>query len=143
MVNVTTPQAREAVYQRWLDNVAPLGLDAWTFEEEEGFVEPGQDKKWARVSVRDFGGGQNTIGQREVSDRIFRRQAAVIVQVFTPRKGMGPGDVLGQAIRAIFEATSFSGLDFGDGEIRQISPKKEDKFLQTNVEVVFDYDETK
>jgi len=143
MVNVTTPEAREAVYQRWLDNVSSLGIDAWTFEDEEGFVEPGQDKSWARVSVRDLGGGQNTIGQREFSDRIFRRSASVIVQVFTPRRGRGDGDVLCQAIRAIFEATSFSGLDFGDGQVRQIAPRDEDKSLQANVEVFFDYDETK
>ena len=32
-------EAREQVYQTWVDNV-PSGLDSWTFENEEGFDEP-------------------------------------------------------------------------------------------------------
>lgn len=74
-------EAREQVYQTWVDNV-PSGLDSWTFENEEGFDEPDQDKCWARVLMRSIGGGQETLGAS--GGRKFRRTASVLVEIFTP-----------------------------------------------------------
>ena len=140
-MSVTLPEARERVYQRWVDNVPTALTDAWTFENED-FDEPAEDTSWARVSVRDLGGGQNTLGP--IGGRKFRRTAAVAIQVFTPRgSGMGTGDSLAHTVRGIFEGVSFSGLDFNNGVVSEIPPDDDDKFVQHNVVVSFDYDETK
>lgn len=134
-------QARETVYQHWVDNV-PSGLDAWTFENEEGFREPDQDTAWARVSVRHLDGGQETLGG--TGNRKFRRNAAVAVQVFTPRGGgLGAGDDLAAEILTLFEAKSISGLDFVNGTISEIPPGDDEKTFQHNIVVRFDYEEIK
>ena len=134
-------EAREQAYQHWVDNV-PSGLDAWTFENEEGFREPDQDKSWARVVVRTLPGGQETLGGS--GNRKFRRQALLGVQVFTPRGGgLGPGDDLAEAVRNIFEARSIGGLDFTNGTISEIPPGLDEKTFQHNIVVSFSYEEIK
>ena len=134
-------QAREAVYQHWVDNV-PSGLDAWTFENELGFREPDQDKTWARLVVRTLPGGQETLGG--TGNRKFRRQALVAVQVFTPLgSGLGAGDDLAQAVRELYEAKSISGLDFTNGTISEITPGQDEKTFQHNIVVSFSYEEIK
>lgn len=137
----TISEAREQVYQTWVDNV-PSGLDSWTFENEEGFVEPDQDKTWARVLMRSVGGGQETLGS--TGNRKFRRQALIIVEVFTPRgRGLGTGDDLAQEILSIYEARSIGGLDLTDGTITEVPSTVESKSIQHLVQVLFDYEEKK
>lgn len=96
-------------------------------------------------------GGQDTLGR--VGNRRFRRIGIIAAQVFTPinrpvfaggtdlNDGLGSGDDLAQAIREIFEARSFSGLQTNDGLVRE-SPPEGEWFIHI-VEVFFDYDEVK
>jgi hypothetical protein len=134
-------EAREQVYQTWVDNV-PSGLDSWTFENEEGFDEPDQDKCWARVLMRSIGGGQETLGAS--GGRKFRRTASVLVEIFTPRgRGLGKGDDLAHAVRDIYEARSIGGLDFTDGTVVEVPPSADSKTIQHLVQVLFDYEEKK
>lgn len=130
-------EAREAVYQRFVDN--------WTatpflFENEDSDDLDGGTVAWARLSVRETAGGQETLGP--IGARKYRRRASAFVQVFTPvNAGMKAAGVLSAVARAIFEGTSFGGLDFNDARVSDTGP--DDKWQQTLVEAVFDFTETK
>lgn len=131
----TLIQAREVVYQRFVDNYTST---PFTFEGED-YTPP--SPAWVRLSVRaNTAGGQDTLGR--AGNRRFRRNGIIAAQVFTPiNQGLRQGDDLAQAIREIFEAQSFNGLDTTDGLIRESPP--EDEWFIHIVEVFFDYDEVK
>lgn len=131
----TLNEAREAIYQRFVDNYVAT---VFTFENED-FDPP--ETAWVRLSVRgNVGGGQETLGAP--GGRKFRRRGIIVAQVYTPlNQGLQQGDQLGQSIRAIFEAEGFSDIDANDGLVRE-SPPRDDFFVHI-VEVFFEYEETK
>lgn len=131
----TIVEAREAAYQRFVDQYSTT---AFTFENET--FTPPTDAGWVRFSVRHRPGGQETLGA--VGNRRFRRRAVVVCQIYTPsNQGLQESDQIVQAIRTIFEAVSFSGLDFNDTEVRA-SPPVDEWHVQI-IEAFFDYDEIK
>ncbi len=133
----TIDQARTAVYDRFVAQWA--NRTPFTFENEK-WEEPKPDVDWVRVSVRNTGGGQETLGPK--TQRKYRRRGSIFVQVFTPvAKGMKAGAGHAQAARAIFEGESFTGIDANNGVIRESG--SDGKFYQTLVEVFFDYTEIK
>lgn len=137
MVSLTLDQAREAVYERFQTLWA--NRTAFTLENEK-FQEPGPDTDWCRVSLRHTGGGQETLGP--ITQRKYRRRASIFIQIFTAvAKGMQAGAGHAQAARAIFEGSSFAGIDANNGVIRESGPNG--KNYQTLVEIFCDYDETK
>lgn len=131
----TLSQAKEAVYTRF---VAQWGSTSpFVFDNEE-LEEP--DGPWVRLTVRGVGRAQETLGR--VGNRKFRTAAAVFVQVYTrTNTGVKQGDALATQAKDIFEATSFSGLDFNDGEVRETGP--DGKWYQHMAEIAFDYEEIK
>lgn len=130
----TLNEAREAVYQRFVDNYTTT---PFTFENED-FDPP--ETAWVRLFVRSLSGGQETLGG--VGGRRFRRRALVGAQVFTPlNAGMREGDVIAQEILELFEAVGFSGLDANDGIVRESPPG--DEWIVHIVEIFFEYEETK
>lgn len=134
---MTPDEAREAIEQRF---AVQWGSRTVSTFENERFTEPAADVPWVRLSVRHFGGGQETLGP--TGSRIYRRVGQIIGQVFTPLiKGMRAGATHGQALRAIFEGTKFSGIDCTNGRVIEIGP--DGKHHQTNVEIDIFYDETK
>lgn len=131
----TLNQATEAVYARF---VSEWGTTSdYVFEGEP---EPEGSTEWVRLSVRGLGSEQ--ISQGAVGCRRFRRNASVFVQVFTPaNKGRQRGDILSETALDIFEAESFSDLDFIQGDIRESGV--DGKWLIMVVEVLFNFDEIK
>ena len=130
----TINEARESVYQRFVDNYVTT---VFTFDNES-FSPP--EGSWVRLVVRNTGGGQETLGRP--TNRKYRRNASVFAQVFTlTDQGTSAGDAIAREIRALYESVSFDGLDFNDGTIRE--PGGDGRFYQHLVEVFFDYEEIK
>ena len=132
----TLNQAREAIYSRFVTEWAAATV--LTFENEE-FDEP-TDDPWARLTVRHTSRTQKTLGK--VGNRKFRSAAIVLVQVYTrTNTGVQQGDTLAVQAKDIFEAVSFSGLDFNDGVVRETGP--DGKWYQHLAEIAFDYEDIK
>lgn len=141
----TINQAREAVYQAFdatWGNRTPRQL------EGIAFVEPGPDVQWIRVVVRNLGGTTETLGDE--GNKKHRRNGLVIMSVFTPAdRGMKAGDEHAQFALNIFESRNIpvpgdtERLDFIAGDVREIPMERDAKSRQTNVEVPFDFTETK
>ena len=132
----TLNEAREAVYSRFTTEWG--SSSAFTFENES-FDEPA-DSPWVRVSVRSLSRSQETMGR--VGNRKFRPTALVFVQVYTrTNTGVEQGDTLAVQAKDIFEAISFSGLDFNNGLVRETGP--DGKWYQHVAEIKFDYEEIK
>ncbi len=132
----TLNEAREAVYTRF---VTQWGTTTPVAFDDEDFEEPA-DSPWVRLTVRNVSRGQETLGR--AGNRKFRSAAQVFVQVYTrTNTGVKQGDTLATQAKDIFEATSFSGLDFNDGVVRETGP--DGKWYQHLIEIAFDYEEIK
>jgi hypothetical protein len=117
----TLAEARESVYQRFLERwdlshpTVPYALD------NEDFAPPTDGSPWARVSLRNMTSVQDTLGMEGA--RRWHRRALVMVQIFTPiNEGAGSADVLAATVRGMFEGASFEGLDFEASLIREGVP---------------------
>ncbi len=134
----TISAAREAIYQRFVDNV-PTGIGAnYTFANEK-YTAP-TDTVWARVTVNHEAGEQDTLGG--TGDRKFLRRGRVLIQIFDiVDNGIGNLDTLSDAVRDIFEGTSFSSLCFYSVDVRETGPDGE--WYQFVVDAPFDYQEQK
>lgn len=135
---MTPNEAREAIYQRW---AAQWGTTSpFVFDNETNTTLDAGIVAWARVSARNNGGGQETLGP--TGHRGYLRRGSVFVQIFTPlNRGMKDSAVLAHQARAIFEGVSFSGIDFNNGQVREVGP--DGKWYMTVVEAAFEYYETK
>jgi hypothetical protein len=132
----TQAQAEEAILARF---VTQWGTTTPFVLENESFDEP-SDLPWARLTIRETSRVQETMGS--VGNRKFRISAIVFVQVYTrTNTGVQQGGTLATQAKDIFEATSFSGLDFNNGTVRKSGP--DGKWLQTLAEIEFDYEEIK
>ncbi len=136
---MTTPnEAREAVYLRFTGTFVGVTADRIALDNEE-FNEP-ETGNWVRLVVRHGGRAQETLGKP--TNRRFRSEATVFVQVYTPTDvGMKTGDLLAKAAANIFEGVSFSGLDFREATVNESGP--DGRWYQHLVEAVFDYEEIK
>lgn len=134
----TLSQAREAVYARFVANYTGVAADRIAFDNEK-FEEPVAGD-WVRLTVRSGPRGQDTLGR--VGNRRYRSSARALVQVYTPTNtGTKQGDALATEARDVFEGTSFSGLDFTDGQVRESGPGG--RWYQHIADIEFDYDEIK
>ena len=134
----TLSEAKEAVYQRFVDNYTGVTLDRIDFDNED-FKEP-DTGDWVRLVVRSAARFQDTLGKS--GNRKFRSMASVFVQVYTEANtGVKQSDTLATEAADIFEGVSFSGLDFRSAVVRETGP--DGKWYQSVVEVEFDYEEIK
>ncbi len=132
----TLSEAKESIYSRFVTEWA--AATPFVFDNEE--LEDLGNDPWVRVTVRSLTRGQDTLGR--TGNRRFRSSALVFVQVYTRTNiGVKQGDDLAVQAKDIFEAVSFSGLDFNDGVVRESGPQG--KWYQHVVEIAFDYDEIK
>ena len=132
----TLSAAKEAVYQRFVDNYTGVTLDRIVFDNED-FDEP-DTGDWVRLVVRNIGRAQDTLGK--AGNRRFRSGAIVFVQVYTEANtGVQQSDTLAKEAANIFEGVSFSGLDFRSALVRETGP--DGKWYQSVVEAPFEYDE--
>jgi hypothetical protein len=135
MVSTTINQAREAIYQRFVDNTT---LADYTFGNEA--YEPPVDTQWARLTVLHELGRQDTLGP--VNSRKFLRRGRVLIQLFDQEdQGIKNLDDLAALTRNIFEGVQFSGLFFRDVDVRETGPDGE--WYQLVVDAPFFYEETK
>jgi hypothetical protein len=146
----TLTQTREAIYQRWDTN---WGVTTdYVFENEDDSSLDEGTSSWARLSVREVGGGQESLGGS--GDRKYIRNGIVVIQIFTPTDGspgMKDAGDLAHTARGIFEGTYFSDLFFNDAQIREgefqsfdsSSNRGASKWRQTTVTIDFFYEEVK
>lgn len=123
----TLVDVREAVYARFdtLWTSTPFVFDNVDTNLDEG------ESAWARLVVRELGGGQDTLGVS--GNRKYRRVFSIFLQIFTPTNdGMKQAGQLAEEARSIFEGVSFGDLDMNDVSIRDLPP--EDKWNKTLVE---------
>ena len=134
----TLNEAKEAIYLRFTTNFTGVASNLIAFDNEE-FEEP-DTGNWVRLVVRSSARLQDTLGQ--AGNRRFRATASVFVQVYTEANtGVQQSDTLAKEAADIFDAVSFSGLDFQSAVIRETGP--DGKWYQSVVEAEFDYDEIK
>lgn len=144
MTSLTLTQAREAIYQHFVDNYGTTTAFSFEAEDEDEPPSPATGQPpdpWVRISVRaNTGGGQESLGR--IGTRSFWRDGTIIAQIFTPiNQGLRQGDVLAQTIRGIFEAQRFGGIVTNDGIVQESPP--EDRWIVHIVEVFFNYEEIK
>lgn len=133
----TINEAREAIYARWVANTS-IAAANYSFDNEK--YDPPDSGQWARLSVRNTGSAQSTLGP--TNGRRFRRTASVFVQLYDEvDQGLRQLDILARETRGIFEGVSFSGLRFTNVVIRETGA--DGKWFQVVVEAFFDYEETK
>jgi len=122
----TLAEAREAVYQRFVDQWG--STTPYCFENEATTLDQGR-VPWARVSFRLIGGGQAGLGSNR-----YDRNCLVIVQIFTPvNQGTAEADLLAKTAADIFESQSFDGLDFFDAVVQLVPIRAGEKWNQNNV----------
>ncbi len=140
MTSVTINEAREAIYQRWIDNT-PSGFGANFAFANEKFTAP-DDAPWARLTVLHEQGDAPTFGPPGGNKRKFRRRGRVLIQVYDQvDQGTRVLDLLADESRDIFEGTQFSGLYFISADIRESG--QDGEWMQLIVDAPFDYFETK
>jgi hypothetical protein len=134
--------ATEIAYQHWLTEWVLGGSSRtpFVFENENSESLDGGDVAWARVSVRELTGGQETLGQP--GNRKFLRNMRVFVQIFTlVNQGMKEARELASAARAVWEARRISGLNFWDAIVTDSGP--DGRWQQTLVTASFFIEEIK
>ena len=136
----TIDEAREAVYQKVVDNWTST---SFVFQNEDDSVLYAGSSSWVRVSVVETGSEQETLGQK--TDRRYRRENLLTMQIMTPANaGMNEAGTLSEEARDLFEGEAFSDLDFIDGiDIIDLGVDKEKKWQQTNVRGTFAYEKKK
>ena len=135
----TITAARATIYQEYFDNAAAITVATdLTFENEE-YDKP-VATPWVRLSMRHFGGGQESLG--DVGSRKFNREGSVFVQVFIPQdQGLSAADIIAQEAREIFEGKTLSGIRLFTAEIREVGLT--DGYHLILVEIGFEYTETR
>lgn len=132
MTNNTIDSAREVVYRRWRDLWVSGGQPRtpYAFENEDARTLDAGSVPWARVSVKNHNGGQDTLGR--AGERKFWRPIRIYVQLFHPlNSGMKASGLDAAAAQAIFEASSFDGVHVFDMPVEEQPVLPKDKWLQT------------
>lgn len=132
MTNNTIDSAREAVYARWLALWVTSGRPRTpsVFENEDERALDAGSSPWARVTVRNHDGGQDSLGRP--GERKFWRPINIFVQLFHPRNtGMRASGLDAAAAQAIFEASSFDGVHVFDMPAEEQPTLPKDKWLTT------------
>tara|TARA_R110002167_G_C12707228_1_gene655170 strand:- start:63249 stop:63653 length:405 start_codon:yes stop_codon:yes gene_type:complete len=134
-VSTTTSEAREAIYQRFVDNTTLVNFTLMN----EKYTAP-TDTMWARVTVNHDTGEQDSLGG--IGSRKFLRRGRVLIQIYDQvDNGIDELDTIAQLTRNIFEGVSFAGLYFTNVDIRETG--QDGEWYQMIVDAPFDYQETK
>jgi len=136
VASFTLNQAREAIYQKWVDD---WGVTTpFTFASEK-YTAP-TDSPWARVTVIEEAGEQDSLGSDGC--RKFLRRGRVLIQLYDiVDNGLRDLDILATTARDIFEGTRFSGIWFTNVDVRETGSDGE--WYQFVVDAPFSYQDTK
>lgn len=133
---VEAKQAMLLAFTTAWGTTTPVTIDNEEHNNNAGVV------PWVRVTIRHDLSTQETLGK--VGNRKFARGGSVFVQVYVlGNEGTDEADTLSTTARNVFEGVSLAGttVRFKDVIVRETGPS--DKWYQTVVEAVFEYDETK
>jgi len=128
----TIDDAREKVYRRWRDLwvVGSAARTPYVFENEDERALDAGSVPWARVTVRNHDGAQETLGR--AGGRKFWRPIFIFVQLFHPRNtGMKASGLDGAAAQAIFEGSSFDGVHVFNMPVEEQPIREKDKWVLT------------
>lgn len=135
----TLQAANEAMAQRFVDVWTPTG-HPFTLENEK--FDPPVSGPWARFTSRIRGATQETLGR--ANNRRFQRTGSVFIQIYVENDdGTNTSKTLAQTVMDGFEGIRITGttVRFLDVIPREVG--QDGKWHQTNVEVNFQFDETK
>lgn len=130
---------RKLIYNTFItdwNNETPFTFDNEQFDA--------QTDPWVRVTVRNTGSSQETLGAPILQSRRFLRSGSVFIQVFVLSKsGTFEGDRLSELARDIFEAKTITtpSVWFSESAIRENGVDGE--WYQYTVETTFTYETKK
>ena len=112
----TLLEARNAIMLQfrtaWLANITSAGVTLLYDDvegDEPGHNANGEPTNFARITVRHFTGGAETIGGDSGKEL---EEGQVVVQVFTPKgHGYSSGDILAQIAKRAFQRKRITGID--------------------------------
>ena len=135
----TTLQARERIYQTFLDEIGLDPATRVTFANES--FRPPVGQSWVRLTVLHQTGNQETLGG--VGVRRFLRQGIIAVQLFFPLDtGMRDMDTLLATARSIFEGRVLPGpIWCTDANASEAGPVE--GWYQFNIDTNFSYEEVR
>lgn len=132
----TLSEAKIAINDRFIAEWE--GKTPYTIDNDE-FLEP-ENVAWTRLTVRNIGGGQSSLGR--IGNRRYDRKGIIVVSVFTPvEQGTSEADLLAQAALVLFEGTRFGGVTVNDGVVKEVGAKN--TWYQEVMTAEFSYDEIK
>lgn len=141
----TYSSVREAIYQAF---VAGWGTRTVYHLEGQRFSEPAPDVYWIRLAVRNFAATTETMGDE--GQKKHRRTGSVIMSLFAPAdQGLKLIDDHAQFALNIFESKNIAipggseRVDFIGGGVKEIPLPEGEKSQQYEVEVPFDFTQTK
>ena len=139
MVSIT--DARESLYAQFYDSFTGVPQSRIYLDNDDRT--PSDDLPWVRLTVRHFGGGQESLG--DVGSRKYNRTGSVLVQVFVPQGegGIRTADTLAHEARGLLEGKTLNSnsIRLFDAEIREIGPTE--GWFMVVVEARMEYTETK
>lgn len=110
----------------------------YAFENEN--FQPTDDDPYLLVSVREVGGGQDTLGA--APNRKFRRRGLITAEIRVPADaGTQVADGLAHDFRTIFEGVTFSEINCFNALMQTFGTNG--KWYLVTIDVNFEYDETK
>jgi hypothetical protein len=135
---MTLNEAREAIYAQW---ASEWGTTTRYGLASEYFNPNAAATSWARVTVRQVGGGQSTLGPE--NGRKYTRDAVITVQIGTPvTASEADGDTLARAAQLVFESERLDAdLWCFDSVVRERG--FDGKWNLYDVETPCQYEETK
>lgn len=170
MTNITISSARESIYQHFVDNFSATYQALWSqIQDDDGLlvldddnqpiladgsvanaeyifenekIDPSslQDSSWMRLGVRNTVSTQESMGQP--LNREFLRKGYIFAQIFTPiNKGMQQSDFISEALRVLFEGKTIGGIRIYTCNVNE--GLEDPPWKQTNVQIAFDYNQTK
>lgn len=137
----TRNEAREAIYQHFVDNWADRTPYFFGNEEVQDSDLAGV-VRWARLTVRHTESEQETLGNKP--NRRFKRQGRLFVQVFTSaEEGEKQLDVLVEAVEEIFEAITLRDCTIYFLAATSREDGQDGKWYRMTVSVPFWYEQRK
>lgn len=135
---MTPKEARNAVYSTFLTQWA--GATPVLLENQDD-EPPGADEAWVRLTFQHNDGDYAALGGDQTQVQFFRRFGVLIGQVFVP-KGGGTSDLdeLCYTALKIFD-DSIQGIFFTSPRVLAVPIRADEKWMQRNIIVEFQYDD--
>lgn len=142
---MTENEAREAIYQRFVDEwvSGPNPLTPFTFDKEP-FSEPASGP-WARLTVKELSSRHRAIGGP--GNQLYARRVAITIDVFDDAgNGTQDLDALCKAARELWEGRKFGGANDRAIVVRDVQKLElttDGKWSMCSVVATAEYQETK